>query len=91
MVDTEKYSPEAQELIRLATADNPEIARVRVYERPSPDFDLAATLQARPDLMPGLNEYVKWSNEVSEAVDQAGQAKAVNHGLKGAIRKPPPK
>ncbi len=86
MVDTEKLSPEAQELIRLAVGEPRE--GFRVYGYPREDFDLAATLQARPDLMPGLNEYVKWSNEVSEAVDQADQAKSVEHPLKGGIRKP---
>ena len=68
---------EAQKLIELATYEN---------GRPRDDVDLAAILQQHPDLIAGLNEYIKWRDAYRRNVRQDQKTNPIGHGMSSVLK-----
>ena len=70
-----KLSPEAQKIIELV-GDVPEGEKSSKVE---------AAIRAHPELISGLDEYIRWREETASSVAKTDTAKAVTHPLKRAV------
>jgi hypothetical protein len=71
-------SPEAQKIIEL-TGGTDAIGRGR-------DVDVAAVLQAHPELIAGLNEYTKWYGHQLEMIAKQETVQSVGHSASEVLK-----
>ena len=75
-LEKESLSPETKKLIELAGDSSS-----------NPNISVAEILKAHPELIVGLDEFIKWREENCAAVAKSDTAQGVGHGLKKALAK----
>ena len=75
--EIKKMSPEAQELINLTK----ESVENEYGGEGSNNIDLAPILKARPELLVGLDEYLKWRDQTNRQIAVVDKLPSFKHRL----------
>jgi len=75
MIDINSLSAEAQKIIELTGQSLKD------------DVDVAAVLQQHPELIKGLNEYIRWRSECGAEIEKKETARPAGHSIGKAARR----
>lgn len=71
-------SPEARKIVELLGGEGAAIGE---------KSDMASVIGAHPELLPGLNEYMRWRDDQMRAIEKQETVPPVAHGVSETLKK----